>query len=52
MFLFSIAARAKKVIETSVTPQQGSPEHRAASRRAGVSQSQRKLIIYKKKNLD
>ena len=29
----------------ATTPQQASPEHRAASRRAGVSQSQRKFCV-------
>lgn len=38
-----IAARTKKVLGTP--QQQASPEHRSASRRAGVSQSQRKRFL-------
>lgn len=40
------SARQKKVIGSSITPQQTSPEHRVQSRRAGVSQSQRMYLNF------
>jgi hypothetical protein len=44
--IYFLIARAKKIVASSATPQQASPERQVRSR-AGVSQSQRKFTLIK-----